>query len=348
MKMAKHILGVGISLLLMFVILSCEGKQEEVTRVEKPPVAVKVQVVSLTNEVKTKTFTGTLEGERQAVIYAKIAEAVDRVHVREGDRVREGQILISLDKTGPSSHYQEAMSVFRNAEKNYKKMKFLYEEGAVSETQFDEAKTQYEVAKANFEAAEKLVEIESPIDGIVTFLNVSRGDYLTPGQKLATVATVDTLRVKFGVNVSDVSAVHIGDTVVISSDAVRQKAYGTISSVARSADPVTRSFQVEARLINTSGLFTPGMFVRIEVVLERLPDVIAIPRGAVLNYDEKKIVYVVSDAIAHRREVRLGDDVGEKVVITHGLSVGDTVVTLGQDYLDDGVKVNVTEAAAGE
>lgn len=332
---------------LLFSFFSCGSKQDAVEK-ERAAVAVKVTVVDLSDEEIVKTYTGTLEGEKQAVIYAKIAEAVKAVHVREGQRIKTGQVLISLDKSGPSSRYQEALSLYRNAEKNYKKMEYLYGEGAVSESQFDAAKTQYEVTKAGFEAASQLVEVQSPIDGVVTSLKVSKGDFLGPGQELATVATVDRLRVKFGVNAADVGSMMPETMVTVSSADATRTAEGIVLSVARSADPVTRTFQVEVVFDNSEGMFRPGVFIRINIPLEQLTGVVVVPRQAVIARRGGEVVFVVSNGIAQEREVTTGADLGGRIVVTSGLDVGDTLVTLGQDYLQDGVEVNITDIVEGE
>ncbi|MFQ6007364.1 MAG: efflux RND transporter periplasmic adaptor subunit [Candidatus Zixiibacteriota bacterium] len=333
-------------LALVLALLSCTNDSKNVEH-KQSAVAVKVTVVEPSDAQVTNTYTGTLEGEKQAVIYAKIAEAVEAVHVREGEHVKAGQVLISLDKSGSSSHYQEALSLYRNAEKNYKKMTYLYEAGAVSESQFDAAKTEYEVTKASFEAAARLVDIQSPIEGIVTSVNVSKGDYLNPGQQLATVATTDKLRVKFGVNVTDVEYIKQGEKVTVSSESVSQPAEGTVLSVARSADPNTRTFQVEAVIDNHDGLFKPGMFVRVNVTLSQLTDVIVVPRQAVLQLGGGEAVFVVSNGAARQRRVTTSTDLDGRVVIASGLGEGDTLVTLGQDYLQDGAAVNITEVLTG-
>lgn len=327
---------------LFFAFFSCGNNQEAVKK-EPPPVAVKVALVNLSDEEIAKTYTGTLEGEKQAVLYAKIAEAVEEVHVREGQWVKADQVFISLDKAGPSSRYHEALSRYQNAEKNYKKMEYLFAEGAVSESRFDAAKTEYETTKAAFEAAEQLVEVRSPIDGIVTSLNVSKGDYLNPSQELATIATVDKLRVKIGVKASDVGDIEQGAQVVVSSEGASHRAEGSVVSVAHSADPSTRTFQVEVIIDNSNGVFKPGMFVRIDVALSQLTDVVAVSRGAVIARRGSNTVFVVSNGVARQRRVSLGDDLGGRVVVTSGLSVGDTLITVGQDYLQDGFKVNVVD-----
>jgi len=218
----------------------------------------------------------------------------------------------------------------------------------VSESQFDAAKTQYEVNKASFEAAAQLVEIQSPIDGVVTSVKVSKGDFLSPGRELVTVATVDRLRVKVGVNAADIGSVTPGTRITVSSRVESQTAEGTVLSVARSADPMTRTFQVEVVFDNREGTFRPGEFVRVNLPLEQLTGVVVVPRQAVIARRGGSVVFIVSNGLAHGREVTIGAEFDGRVMVALGLSLGDTLVTLGQDYLQDGTKVIITDIFEGD
>jgi len=333
------------ALLTLTILLSC-GKKEEAATVERT-VAINAMVARTSDREMTYTYTGSLEGEQQAILYAKLSESVAGVLVKEGQKVEAEQVLISLDKTGPSAGYNSARSVFLNTEKNFKKMESLFKEGAISESQFDGAKTEYEVSKANFDAVERLVDLRTPIAGVVTAVKVSAGDFVGAGQQLATVATTDKLRIKFGINPEDIGFVGKGANVSVTSEVVTEGASGTVLSVATSADPTTRTFQVEALIDNENGLFKPGMFVKVQISRQKLTNVIAIPREAVLTLDNQQLVYVVVNGVAHRRPVTLGADLDGVVVAASGLAIGDTVVTLGQNYLDEGFKVNVTAVGEG-
>ena len=128
----------------------------------------------------------------------------------------------------------------------------------------------------------------------------------------------------------------------MSTDMAVQDAEGEVSAIAGSADPMTRTFEVEAVFGNRAGIYRPGMFVRIKHIQERLESVIAVPRAAVLTLDGKETVYVVEGGLAKKRLVTLGPDLVGHVVVESGLTAGDKLVTLGQEYLDDGMRVNIT------
>jgi membrane fusion protein (multidrug efflux system) len=226
-------------------------------------------------------------------------------------------------------------------------MEYLYKEGAVSESQFDGARTQFEVSKANYEAVQRLVEIHAPIAGNVTAIDVSPGAQVATGQRVAVVATTDSLRVKFGVNAENIGDFQIGADVTISADAIADRAAGKVVAKASSADPTNRTFEVEALIDNAAGVFRPGMFVKVHLVREHLVDVIVVPREAVVVLENQPVVFTCSGGIARKQPVGLGTDVDGHVVITSGLNAGDTLVTLGQTYLDDGFKVAIANLERG-
>lgn len=332
---------IALSLVLLPLLLVACSQQEQSAQAERT-IAVNTHVVDRTDESVVRTFTGSLEGEKQAVLYAKLSEAVERVHVREGQMVKANQIIVSLDKTGPSARFNEVTALYKNSEKNIAKMENLYKAGAISESQYDAARTEFEVARSNYDAMSRLVDIRTPIAGQVTSLSVREGDFVQVGQQLAVVATPGSLRVKFPVNTDNIVHVRQDAEVRIVSDVVRDTAYGRIVSIAESADPATRSFQVEALLESGSRALRPGMFVQIQVTERKLPDVIAVPRESVLRLDNKDVAFVVKSGVAERRELVLGPELEGRVVIESGLQPGDTLVTLGQSYLDEGFKVTIS------
>jgi len=327
---------------LLLTNISCTEQQTETTAVERV-VAVKAMVIQPTDQQVIHTYTGSLQGEQQAVLRARLSEAVKTVHVTEGQRVKADDILITLDKYGPSSQYIQTQSQFQNAKKNFEKMEYLFGEGATSESQFDAARTQYEVAQAQFDAVSRMIDIRTPIAGRVTSIKVSPGDLVAQGQELATIATTDRLRAKFGVNADDVSFFTAGAEVVVVCETNNTSASGKVTTVASSADPISRSFQVEAIIDNSKSQFSPGMFVHIDYILERLSGVIAIPHETIRNIDGHEIVFTAVNGRAQMHRITLGADISGKVVVLSGLSAGDTLITLGQDYLEDNLKLNVAK-----
>lgn len=323
---------------------SCSGGGDNSSIEKEQAISVKAIITRPVSKELKKVYTGTLEGELQAPIRSKLSEAVAAIYVEEGEKVKANERIVGLDKNGASSSYYQTRSVFLNAEKNYNKMKYLYEQGAVAEVKFDEAETNYNVARANFEAAKQAVDLTTPIAGTVTSIDVSVGDFVTSGQQVATVASVDKLRIKLGVNAEDIKYFGVGDQVSILVESLsKSNAVGKVINVAKSADPVTRTFQVDVEIDNSKGIFKPGMFARAEIVIERFNDIIVAPQKAIVQRGGDKYVFLVNDDRAKLAKISIGEEFNGLVQVTQGLAPGDTVITLGQDYLDDGYKIRLNE-----
>ncbi|MDP2366298.1 MAG: efflux RND transporter periplasmic adaptor subunit, partial [Ignavibacteria bacterium] len=187
----------------LMLIQACGEKPKETITTDKTKytdtISVEAQQVGLKELALSKTFSGSLEGEDQANIIAKIPERIMKIKVKVGDYVKAGSVLFELDKGGASSQFYQAQAGFLNAQKNFERMQNLLKEGAVSQQAFDGAQTQYEVAKANFDAARSTVEITSPISGVVTAINVNIGDLANPQMPMATVANIGRMKAKFDV-----------------------------------------------------------------------------------------------------------------------------------------------------
>jgi RND family efflux transporter MFP subunit len=327
---------------ILILMAGCSGNKENAQDQQKSVISVKGEQVFPVSKELTKTYTGNLEGEKQADITAKISESVTKIHCSEGDFVASNDVIISLDRSGPTSSYMQSYSVYQTAEKNYNKMKYLFDEGAVSESQFDGAKTEYEVAKANYEAALQMVDLRSPIAGMVTSIDVNPGEYVYPGMKVATVATVNKIRMKFGVSSYDIGYFKEGLPVKITVEAGSLlEGNGQIATVARSADPTTRAFQIEVEIDNSDRIFKPGMFGRCDIIIGQFDNVIIAPRTAILSRSDKDQVFIYSGGKAVAREVVRGVDFNGYSEIKSGLQPGDTLITVGQDYAEDGGKVKL-------
>lgn len=341
MSRSKILMYIAAAVVSILLLQGCGG-QETTENQNEQVLSVRTHLVQPSNLELIDTYTGTLYGKKQAVLYAKITESINEIYVEETDRVKSGTILLKFDSTGPGSGYLEAKSLYENARKNYKKMEYLYSEGAVSETEYDAAKTDYEVRRASYEAASQLINIESPIDGIVTNINISEGDYVTAGSQLITIAQTDTIRAKFEVGAEKIASLKKGSTVYIEDEISGKQYRGLVSSVPQSADPLTRTYLVEAVFDNSSGSLQPGTFVRVKYINTSLDNVIIIPRKAVLLLNEQPVVYLVKGESAITRNVELGVATNGNVRVTSGLTANDTLVTVGQEYLEDSSLVNIT------
>lgn len=329
------------------LLVSCGSKKSQVA-VEEKAVAITVDLAR-TRDLEIKSvYTGTLEGVKQAQIYASIPEAVVELPFPEGSYVKAGQSIIYLDKEGTYSRYNQSRAVFLDAEDNFNKMKKLYEQGAVSEQAYNGARTGYDVASANYISARQQVELTSPINGILTDLSVNLGEYVSLGAPLATIAQTDKMRMTLYVDGSSAAQIRIGQTADINVDILGQGApqfFGTVTEVSKSADTATRLFKVELRVDNKDGMIKPGMFARALLKIADLKSVLTISREAIFSLEGVPKVFTVREGRAVERTVSVGESTKELTHIISGLAQGDSVIVIGRNLVNDGSLVKV---AAGD
>ena len=294
----------------------------------------------------TKSYTGTLEGEAQANIVAKISERITAINGSVGQSVQKGRTVIALDKSGTTSQYYQAEANYKNAEKNLERMKALLAEGAISQQLLDGTQTAFDIARANFEAARSAVELVSPISGVVTALNVNLGDLAQPGAVLATVADIHRMKVIFSINEADVMQLAAGQSVEIWSEGGPEgRAQGKIVQISRSADVRSRSFEIKALFPNTADQwYRPGMFCKVAVTISPRNNALVVPAAAILSDGLTSRVYKVVGGRAIPQPVRTGISDGARVEILEGVTEQETVVTTGATNLRDSSLVAVTPA----
>jgi membrane fusion protein, multidrug efflux system len=337
--------------LSLLIFIGCStSKQESSSSAVQPEKRLAVPVVAqaVRQEPFTllKRYTGTLEGDQQANIIAKISEKVVEIPVKIGDSVRKGRVIVRLDKQGPSSRYYQAESSWRNADQNAKRMQALFDAGAISRQTLDDVLTQAEVLRAELDAAQSLVDLTSPIDGVVTAIDVNVGDVASPGVPVAVVADARQMKIVFHVGESDLQYLEIGGPVEVYSELRTDlRRAGEVVQLARSANTSTRTFEAKARFDNTEdGWFRPGMFGVAEASYTTPQAVLFVPRTAIVNTETGSGVYVIEGGKAMRKEVRLGIS-NDEFASVEGLSAGDQVVTMGTNKLSDGAAVTLVDAA---
>jgi membrane fusion protein (multidrug efflux system) len=337
----------GIIIISFALIQSCGEKLKEKTTdrtAYTDTVSVETQSVETNELTISKTFSGSLEGEEQANIIAKIPERIMEIKVKVGDYVKAGSVLIELDKAGASSQFYQAQAAFLNAQKNYERMQNLLKVGAVSQQAFDGVQTQFEVAKANFDAARSTVEITSPLSGIVTAINVNIGDLANPVMPMATVANISRMKAKFNVGEIDVPSFYVGQSAEIYSemnpDLIQT---GKIFQLSKSANIQSRTFEIQAMFLNTKDRwFKPGMFCRVKVNMKSKKNALTIPYSSVYKENNTDGVYLVNNNKALFKPIITGLTDGKSIEVTSGLKAGDQVVTVGMSNLKDGTVVIIS------
>ena len=348
---------------VLFVVTGARRLQkEDVKSIESMQKTEGIPVDVVRAEVQPledwRQFVGVAEGREQVSLVAPFRTRVTKVHVASGQEIRAGKVLISLDPYDPAwiaMNLGTAETQYGTARQDSMRTEELFKTGAVSQQDLDHVRAATDAARAHYLTARRAVELDTPISGVVTALNVKAGDYAASEQTLATVASYDRVRIPLELSETERRSIEVGQPVRLRVSAAGAAAAsggpgqsaavleGEVVKAAVSTDPSTGLFAVEVIIDNPDHAVKPGTMVTPEILVARSDDKPVIPPAALAKADGAEHVFVVdeSDGVARRRDVVRGTQNSRMSAVTEGIKAGDLVVVWGQSNLSDGVKVKI-------
>ena len=323
------------------------GVDAQQTAVEKAT-SVKVQVVTAQDLEERFTLPGSLEAWEDITLAAEIAGPVDWVGPHEGETLKAGQKILTIDSVSQRANLERDRVDAMVKQKTMQRLASLIAENLVSRQEHDNSVTAYEASKQKLAIAQIALQkssVSSPIAGILDARLVERGEYLKAGDPVAVVVQVDRLKALLDVPEKDVRYFHPGEKVSViqaqidTGEEVRRA--GTLIQLAYKADPQTRTYLAKIEVDNRDRQLRPGMIVRIEALRREIKDAIAIPLYAVVDLDGRKVVFVEEEGKAQLRTVKVDRVIGDQAVILEGLNLNERLIVKGQQLLVDGTKVKV-------
>ena len=318
------------------------SKKTETVEVAVADPTVSVAQVFVREVPQEAVYTSTVQAYVKNNIAPQMAGRITKINVEIGDFVNEGQVLAEIDK----AQLLQAQLQLQNQEVELQRLKSLYEEGGLSQSDYDAIQLQYNVLKTQVDNLLENTTLCSPINGVVTARNYDVGDMYAMSMPLFTVEQIVPVKLLIGVSETDYSKVKKGDAVTVTADAIPDKTfYGKVSRIYPTVDPATRTFTVEVKIDNTYKTLRPGMFARATVNFGSNNNVV-IPDVAVVKQQGsgERFVYVLNeDNTVTYKKVVLGRRMGAEYEVLEGLQDGDRIVVGGQIRLKDGVKVIVNE-----
>ncbi len=304
--------------------------------------------------------TGIVEPERQIVVKSPISGVTRQLHVREGDRVRTGQLMATIVPdiaqanalAQLQSEIASAEIAVGNLEREHRRAQQLADRSLISESDVESARVDLEQGQNRLNAAQerlRLMEesgveathgaqsarIAAPSSGVVILRGVEEGETVVGGTstfgggtELFTIADLSTLLIKAAINEVDIGKVEAGDTVAITVDAFPDD---TASGIVRLVPPAARQqdrvrvFDVEIEVESGHDILRPGMTANVSIAGPSRIDVVRVPVAAVFFAEGKPIVHRVIGTDTERTDVTLGLSDLTFVEIVDGLGDGDSV-----------------------
>jgi membrane fusion protein (multidrug efflux system) len=321
---------------------------------QPPPDAVTTIVATEERWPSTVTAIGTVAAVRGVTVSADLPGVVDRIAFDSGQAVHEGDVLAVLDTRQERAQLAAAEAQRDLSRVNYERIQGLLDEKVVSRAEFDQANANERQARARVGEIGAAIErktIRAAFSGVLGIRRVNLGQYLSAGDPLVTLQSLNPIYVNFGVPQQSMADVRAGRVVRITSDD-RTGVFveGRITAIDSVVDESTRNVQAQATVANATGALRPGMFVQAEVVVGAASPVISLPASAISYAPYGNSVFVVSElkdrsGKAYRgvrqQFVKVGPARGDQIAVVSGIKAGEEVVTSGVFKLRNGAAVLV-------
>ena len=296
--------------------------------------------------------SGTLKPSLEVRIASPIPEVVEGVYVKEGQAVRQGEVLARFRTSAAEPAALSAEAQRRKAAADYERMRSLFKEGAVSQQEVEAAEVTLRGAEATeAEAKKKLDEttVRAPITGVISQRAVDAGNRVKDGDLLFQLVNTSELEFEATVPSEYVGAVHPGVPVALAVTGVSDAGLGgRVSRVNATVDEATRQVKVYVTVPNRGGRLVGGLFASGRIVLKQVKNAVAVPQAAVrTDPGGKTYVLIVEAGHIARRDVQIGatDEQASRVEIAAGLAGGELVIIGPANGLEPGLAVTI---AGGE
>jgi len=358
--------------LVMATILGCGKSSQPIT---PPMVPVRVSTVEQVQVGKDARFSASIMPNEQIELSFKSGGYVGSVkQVRSadgrmraldvGDFVRAGTIMASVR----SSEYQDrirqaeaglakAQAGHEHAKLDFGRASTLFASGSATKPEYDQSKAQFDTAAASVKEAKAQLSlartqlgdsiIRAPRDGWIAKRNIDAGSLVGPSVPAFSLIDTRCVRVSFGVPDTAMHLVHLGQTLVINTEAAGDFE-GRVTSISPSADPKTRVYSVEVTLDNPKNRLKAGMIANLALHETRPQEITAIPLAAVQRAPQDPNGFLVmvpqqvsGGYVARSRMIRIGDAYGDKIEVTSGLKPGERVITSGSTLVHDGDRLQL-------
>ena len=327
-----------------------------------PPEVVTSTSVRAESWESSLSTVGSIDAVQGVTVTAEMTGKVENIAFAAGSRVSSGDLLVQQDISVEQAQLRAAEALSELARINFERSKTLLPNNAIARSEYDSAQSQLAEALAqvdNMRAQIAKKTIRAPFAGRLGIRQINLGQILSEGQAIVTLQSLGPVFVNFLLPQQQLAKIRPGLQVRVVSDALPgQVTTGKITAMESEVDSATRNIRVQALLANPDDQLRAGMFAGVTVVLPKTEDVLTIPATAVLYAPYSDSVFVIEEKkdeadasagkIVRQQFVTLGEKRGDFIVVTAGLSVGDTIVSTGVFKLRNGQNVVVDNKLAPE
>jgi len=379
----KKLLALGLALLAVLALAGC-GSVEPAETALPAGVAVQVRSVERRDVATENRVSGTVTSDDETSIYVAATAKCTAVYVSAGDTVERGDILCTLDLDSTLASYNAARISYNSASSSYTQQKAyfdkqlelarqnventraLYEIGAASQLEIDQAELQLmqlqatsdstlaqlragmESYRSNLAQLNLIMDdvdskgnVVAPVSGTLASLTATEGGYVSANYPVAVISGAEQMKVTVYVSEALVPKLSIGDAAHVSVASAGAEFTGVIRSLDQTANLQTKLYAVVLSVPGNVPDLISGMFADVTFYTETAAGAIAVPSEAILTANGEQYVFVAENGAAVRTPVTTGLTGDGVTEVLSGLSAGQQLVVVGQQYLADGDAVRI-------
>jgi membrane fusion protein (multidrug efflux system) len=290
---------------------------------------------------------GTGRANESVLITTQTSDIVYKINFDDGDRVKAGQILLTLIDLEEKARLAALDVDLQEANRQLNRVTNLAKNNVASEQLLDEQQAEVNALIAEMNVLKtqmRALEVRAPFDGLLGLRQVSVGALVRPGDAITTLDDLSIIKVDFNIAEVHLPSVAINQKIRATSIAYPDETFeGKIVSIGSRVDPATRAIQIRANINNQDFKLRPGMLLQINLQ-KKLLTTLVLPEASLVPVEDNHFVFVVNDGVATRKQVQIGLRKPGIVQIVSGLEKGELVVIEGALKLRNGSKVKVLNA----
>lgn len=297
------------------------------------------------------TTSASVEAVNSAMVNPEMNGRIQKIHIKEGQWVSKGQLLVTLDSEIMRKGLEEMQKGIDLSKTLFEKQDALWKQGVGSEMQYLEVKNRYESllkTKESLESQMKMTTITAPFGGYVEEIFMKTGELATPGRQVLQIISLDKLYINTQLSEAYISAIHKGDTALVEfPDLPGLSKKAPISNTGNTIDPMSRTFSIRLDMKNQKEQIKPNMLATLKLKDYSADDVMVIPTQLIRQDIEGYFVFVArphdSEYFGVKTYIKPGRSDGTKTVVEEGLKAGDALIVKGYNQIKDGSKLSITQ-----
>lgn len=319
-------------------------------------ITVEIQELATASYSTRSEFQATVESDNNTVVSAENGGLVQKIHVKEGQQVTAGQLLISLDASLVQTQIEEINKALELAETVFAKQTRLREQKVGTEMQYLEAKNRYESLvkqKMSAELRKSKFFVKAPFSGKIDAIYTTAGALAGPGSPMLRLVDDGSVKVIAQVPESYVGAFKKGDKVLVNYPGINKQSEEIIDAVGKVINPDNRTFLVFIRPNNKEIMLKPNLLAIVSAVDFEVDSAILVPTSIIKrDADDKPYVFVVEEKdnqqVVVKKSLLISKYGIDKSIVTAGLAIGDKLVVKGFNSVDVGDKVKTVNALSAQ